>query len=162
MAGKSNLRGSPQLVNDLVVRGGGADRGVGMRHVGDGEQDGMQVFRSLLDLLLETADLFAQRLALGNQLLLLGRVFLLGDELGQFVLPLLDLLLLLEQSLAVVVQRDDTVHVGLDIAVTAVGFDGLEIGADKSSIQHGDIPGIRSEESHTSPKRERGVPTKTP
>ena len=63
------------------------------------------------------ADLLAQRFALGDQLLLLGRVFFLGDELGDLVLPLLERLRLLGEALAVVVELDDAVDVGLDVAV---------------------------------------------
>ena len=59
------------------------------------------------------------------------RVLFLRDELGDLVLPLLELLRFLGQAFALVVELDDAIHVGLDVAVVAVGFDGVEVFADE-------------------------------
>ena len=88
-----------------------------MRHVGDGQQGGVQFSCDLFLLLFQDAGLFAQRLALGDQLLLAGRVLLLGDELGDLVLPLLNALRFSCEAPAFVVELHDAIHVGLDVAV---------------------------------------------
>ena len=108
-----------------------------MRHVGDGSQDGVSLFLYLLVLFLQRPDLFAERLALGDQFLLVRRVFLLRDELGHFILALLDLLSLLFKAYTLVVEVNGAVHVGADAAVGDVGFDGVEMVPNEGCVQHG-------------------------
>ena len=100
----------------------------------------MEVFLDLLQLFLLDGFLLAQRLGLGNHHLLAGGVFLLGDELGNLVLALLDALRLAGEAAALVVEADDAVHVGLDAAVVAVGFDGVEMVADEGGVEHEGVP----------------------
>ena len=68
----------------------------------------------------------------------LAASFSFGMSLDDLVLPLLDGLRLLGEALALVVELDDAIDVGLDVAVVAVGFDGVEMFADEGGVQHGD------------------------
>ena len=43
----------------------------------------------------------------------------------------------LDEAFALVVEVDDAIHVGLDVAVGAVGFDGVEVFADEGGVEHG-------------------------
>ena len=109
-----------------------------MRHVGDGRQDRVQVALDLLELLLQPGDLFAQTLALGDQLLLLGGVLLLGDELGDLVLALLNHLRLLDRA-ACVRRRVATTRStsALTLRLRQLALDGIEVFANEGGVQHG-------------------------
>ena len=68
---------------------------------------------------------------------------------------------LLEQAFALVVQLHDAVDVGRDVAVAAVGFDGLEIVADESGIQHGTFHGSGVRNPHKPQAPSRGADQST-
>ena len=97
----------------LLSRRRAADRGVGVRHVGDGHEHGVQVGLDLLDLRFQAGDLLAQ-LAPSAISASSCRVLLLGNQLGDLVLPLLQCLRLLNVAcLRSSSSCDDAVDVGL-------------------------------------------------
>ena len=120
----------------LLSAGVAADRGVRMRHVRNGGQHQAQVFLDLLDLRFQAGDLLAQTSAFRDELLLLVLVLFLRDQLGDFVLALLQDLRFLKQILALIVEHDDAIHVGRDGAILAIGFDGVEVVANELGVEH--------------------------
>ena len=70
--------------NDLVVIAGGADRGVGVGHVGQ-VSSAAEIVLDSVQLLLDGGDVLAQRFALGNQLLARVRIPGLAGRLRDFV-----------------------------------------------------------------------------
>ena len=95
-----------------------------------------QVGFHLLQVPFKPGYFFAQTLAFLDEGCSPGGVFLALDELGHLVLALLHRLGFLSQPLALVIELDDAVHVGPDIAVAAVCFDRLQVLAHKLYIQH--------------------------
>jgi hypothetical protein len=90
----------------------------------------------LFHLHFQSGHLRAQRSAFLDQGLFLGSIFLLGNELRDFILPLLKSLCLLHQPLPLIVELNDTIHVGLHVAVAAIGFDSVEVITNVACIQH--------------------------
>src|SRR5207248_9659223 len=62
------------------------------------------------------------------------------DQLADLVLALLHFLRQMNDDLASVVELDDALGVGVwHVAVGAVGFNGVEVGADEGGVEHGSI-----------------------
>jgi hypothetical protein len=115
-----------------------------MGHIGDDGKGLAEVFLDLPGLGFEAGDARPQILAFLDQRLFRGGVFFLGNQLGDFVLPLLDSLRFLHEALALVVELYDAVHVGLDIAFPAVAFDGIQVLADELCVQHSITNSLKS------------------
>ena len=124
--------------DDLIVGGRGPHGSVGVCHVGDGHDGRPQIGFDLLEPFLRAGDLFLERPPFGDQRVAPGLVLLAFGEPGDLVLALLDGLGFVNELLAVVVQRDDAVDVGGDVAVLAVRFDCVEVVADELGIEHGE------------------------
>src|SRR5262249_20579662 len=90
-----------------------------------------------LDLALQPGDLLAQPFALRDQLLLAGRVLLLGNALGHLVGPLLERLRLLDEPAALVVEPDDARGVGRrHVGVGEMGDEGMGVVWDVRGVEH--------------------------
>ena len=101
--------------------------------------DGVQVGLDLLELLFQAGHLSrAARLPSWISSCFLAGSFSLGMSLAISFCRCWMTLRLLDEPLALVVELDDAVHVGLDVAVGAVGFDGVEVVADEVCVEHGD------------------------
>ena len=123
--------------DDLVVLRGRAHRGVGMREIRDRQQGGVQLCVDFLDLLFRRAHLLAEPFSFRLQFLFLGIIPFPTDSLGQVVGTLLERLCLLDEAFSVVVEPHDEVRVrGRHVAVAAVRFDGVEVGADGLDVEH--------------------------
>jgi hypothetical protein len=124
------------LLEHLVVLGCGADRRLWMRHVGDSVKRLAQIPFDQLHLFVQQANLLAQDASFLDQGLLLLRVFFLGNRLGYEIAPLLQLLLLLDQPLALVVKANHRIDIRLDVTVAAIFLDLVQMFPDKSDVEH--------------------------